>query len=160
MTDRAWGAEVVLEPDANYWEIRFRARYPAGRVLGELVAVLPPGLTLYLEGTSIAPIVAGYLAERPEPHTSRVRRGVIWPRPNAFHMPLTPENVAGLVELANHVAAPEIADHVHAYTGKTAYVIWHDAWFDSPLYLLDSVAEDAVRHLCDEIGGEFARYAD
>ena len=160
MVDDASGGEVALEPDAQFWEVRFRGRYEGDRVLAELAALLPAGLTLYLEGTSIAPDVQAFLARRPEPNPMAVRRGVIWPRPTTFHVPLTDENVAGLVGLMEHHAAVEIADHVHAYRGTVAYLIWHDAWFDSPLYVRNDVPEEGVRSLCDEFGGEFRPFAD
>jgi hypothetical protein len=121
-----------------------------------LASVLPPGLTLYVEGTSIAPIVAGYLADRPAAHPVSVRRGVIWPKPAAYQMPMTTENVAGLAALMKNLAEPEVADHLHAYRDDVAYLIWYDAWFDSPLYLHKDVPEDAVRQLCDAQGCEYS----
>jgi hypothetical protein len=154
MTKPPPNAEVDLEPGADHWEIRFRGRYSAGDLLRELARLLPPGLTLYLEGTSISPIAAAFLAARPAEHPMAVRRGVIWPRPTSFHLPLTADNVAGLTELMDHLAAPEVGDHVHAYEGTTAHLIWHDAWFDSPLYLRRTVPIEAVQHLCDAFNGE------
>ena len=71
---------------------------------------------------------------------------------------MTSENVAGLVDLMGPLAAPEVADHVHAYRGTVAYVLWHDAWFDSPLYLRTTVPAEAVRRLCDELGGTFSQF--
>jgi hypothetical protein len=153
------GDEVSLQPDANFWEVRFRGRYAGGPVLRELAGLLPPGLTLYLEGTSIAAVVQAFLARRADPHPASVERGVIWPRPKVFHMPLTVENLAGLVELMEHHAEPEIADHLHVYVGTVAYLIWYDAWFDSPLYIRNVVPEEGVRRVCDEFGGEFRRFA-
>ena len=114
---------------------------------------------MYLEGTSIAPIVAAYLQDRPAADRESVRTGIIWPRPKAFHMPMTTENVAGLVDLMTDLAEPEVCDHLHAYRDGVAYLIWYDAWFDSPLYLHKDVSEDAVRQLCGAFGCEFSSFA-
>ena len=140
--------EVLFAPDPDYWEVTCRGRYDGRRLLVALAAILPPGLTLYLEGTSIAPVVGAYLASRPAADPLPVRRGVIWPRPRAYHMPMTTENVAGLAHLMEDLAEVEVADHVHAYRDDVAYLIWYDAWSDSPLYLRKDVTEDAVRQLC------------
>jgi hypothetical protein len=144
--------DVFFEPGPDYWEVTCRGRYSGRRLLAELAALLPPGLTLYVEGTSIAPIVAAYLSERPATNPTPVRRGVIWPRPKSYQVPMTPKNVAGLVELMKDLAEPEVADHLHAYRDDTAYLIWYDAWFDSPLYLRRDVAEEDVRRLCSAFG--------
>ena len=73
-------------------------------------------------------------------------------------MPMTPENVAGLVQLMEHLASPEVADHVHACRGSTAYLIWYDAWFDSPFYLRKDVREEDMRRLCGMFGFEYASF--
>ena len=148
--------DVFFEPGPEYWEVTCRGRYSGRRLLAELAAVLPPGLTLYVEGTSIAPIVAAYFADRPAAHPLPVRSGVIWPRPKAYHMPMTTNNVAGLVELMEDLAEPEVGDHLHAYRDETAYLIWYDAWFDSPLYLRKDVPEGTVGRLCGALGCEYA----
>jgi hypothetical protein len=148
--------DVFFEPGPEYWEVTCRGRYSGRRLLAELAALLPPGLTLYVEGTSIAPIVAAYLGDRPATHPTPVRRGVIWPRPKSYHMPMTPDNVDGLVELMKDLAEPEVADHLHAYRNDTAYLIWYDAWFGSPLYLRRDVGEEQVRRLCSDFGWAYS----
>jgi hypothetical protein len=53
-----------------------------------------------------------------------VPRGTIWPRLKVYHMPMTRENLAGLAGLMHYLAEPEVGDHLHAYRGETAYLIW------------------------------------
>jgi hypothetical protein len=159
MSQRPTGDEVDLVPGRDFLEVRFRGRYPAGPVLRALAALLPPGLILYLEGTSISPVAAAFLASRAAPDPTPVPRGTIWPRPATFHMFLTTENVESLVELMDHLAAPEVGDHVHAYRGTTAHLIWHDAWFDSPLYLRATVPAEGLDRLCAEFGCTFSPVA-
>jgi hypothetical protein len=128
-------------------------------LLVDLASVLPAGLTLYVEGTSIAPIVSAYLADRAAANPLSVRPGIIWPRPKAYHIPMTTENVVGLADLMKNLAGPEVGDHFHAYRDDVAYLIWYDAWFDSPLYLHRDVPEDAVRRICDAHGCECSPFA-
>jgi hypothetical protein len=150
--------KVSLEPSPDYWQVTCRGRYDAPELLVALAEALPPGLTLYLEGTSISPIVAAYLDARAAPHPSAVATSIIWPRPKAYHMPITPEHVAGLADLMGNLAAVEVGDHLHAYRGTTAYLIWFDAWFDSPLYLRKDVPEDAVRRLSSAFGCDYSSF--
>ncbi len=158
-TERRFGTEeVLLRPGPEYWEVACRARYRAPDLLMALAEILPSGLTLYAEGTSISPMVDAYFSERPADNPLPIRRGVIWPRPKKYHMPMTPENVAGLVQLMEHLSSVEVADHIDAYRGSTAYLIWDDAWFDSPLYLRKDVAEDDVRRLCERFGFQYASF--
>jgi hypothetical protein len=147
--------EVSFQPGPDDWEVTCRGRYSGRRLLVALADALPPGLTLYVEGTSIAPIVATYFEDRPAQQPLRLRRGIIWPRPKAYHMPMTPENVAGLAGLMENLAEPQVCDHLHAYMRMKAYLIWYDAWFDSPLYLRKDVPEEAVRRLCEYVGCEY-----
>jgi hypothetical protein len=143
---------VFFAPGRDYWEVACRGRYSGPRLLLELAELLPSGLTIYIEGTSIAPIVAAYFTERPVARPTVVRRGIIWPRPKSYHMPMTTGNVVGLAELMNHLAGPEVCDHLHAYRGDTAYLIWYDAWSDSPLYLRKDVPEAAVQRFTETLG--------
>jgi len=121
--------------------------------------MLPSGLTLYVVGTSISPIAASYFEERPAPQPLSVASSIIWPRPKAYHMPMTPENVTGLAELMRNLADPEVGDHLHAYRGATAYLIWYDAWFGAPFYLRKDVPEQLVQRLCGDLGCEYASYS-
>lgn len=151
---------VSLEPGPDYWQMTCRGRYSGRNLLTALAKVLPFGLTLYIEGTSISPIVAAYFEDRPAAQPSPLATSIIWPRPKAYHMPMTPENVSGLAELMDNLAAPEVADHVHAYRGRTAYLIWFDAWFDSPLYLRKDVPESALRRLCSTRDCGYSSYSN
>lgn len=156
MSQGTSGHYVSLEPGPEYWELTCGGGYDRRALLTGLTALLPPGLTLYVEGTSISPMAAAYFAKRPAEHPMPIHTSVIWPRPKAYHMPMTQENVAGLADLMQNLATPEVGDHVHAYLGDTAYFIWYDAWFDSPLYVRRTVPEEAIRRLCDSVGCEYS----
>lgn len=147
---RSKGVEFL--PDHDYWEVDCRARYR--EVLAKLAAILPDDLTLYVEGVAMAPLVRSYLEARPAADPTEIRSGTIWPRSQGHHMPMTADNVAGLVELMTRLAEPEVADHLHAYRGDVAWLIWYDA-FSAPFYLRNEVGEEAVRELCGELGCEW-----
>jgi hypothetical protein len=83
---------ISFAPDANYWEVTCRGRYSGRRILVTIAEILPPDLTLYVEGTSISPVVAAYFGSRPAPHPSPVATSIIWPRPKAYRMPMTPDS--------------------------------------------------------------------
>jgi hypothetical protein len=150
---------VSLEPGPDYWQMTCHGRYSRRDLLAALAEALPPDLTLYVEGTSISPVVAAYFEARPAERTSPVATSIIWPRPKAYHMPMTPEHVAGLVELMGDLAPVEVGDHLHAYRGTTACLIWYDAWFDSPLYLRKDVPEDALRRLSSAFGCAYSPFS-
>ena len=115
---------VFFEPSSDYWQLTCRDRY--ADLLLRLTDLLPSRLTLYLEGTSMAPLIASYLEARPTTDPLAVESGTIWPRSRSYHMPMTQENVAGLAELMDRVAEPQVGDHLHAYKVTTAHLIWYE----------------------------------
>lgn len=146
---------VRFMPNARFWEVRCRERYD--ELLVRLASILPPGLTLFVEGSAMAPLIQAYLEARPAASPTVIRSGTLWPRLRGYHMPMTEENMAGLAQLMGLVAEPEVGDHLHAYRGEVAYLIWYDA-FSAPLYVRDDVGEEAIRRLCEDIGGEYGRF--
>jgi hypothetical protein len=102
--------------------------------LRALIDVIPKGSILYLEGGSPDKEIRSYLEARKAPNPIKVALGTIWPRPICYHIPITPENLNGLAELAERHATPEIADHLHIYKGSKVLLQWHDAFYNDPLY--------------------------
>lgn len=66
--------------------------------------------------------------------------------------------MAELAEFASNVAAPEICDHLHAYAGSRALLIWYDAFHDAPLYLSQDIEEESVRALCRTLHCRYTAY--
>ena len=151
MIRRSGSEGVSFEADSDYWKLQPGDDYVG--LLQKITEVLPPGMTLFVENTR-SPLVASYLRDRPAEEPLAVASGSRWSRPDFYHMPMTVENIAGLAELMNRVAAPEVGDHLHVYRETTAFLIWYD-YPDSPLYLRKDVTEDAVQELCYELGGEY-----
>lgn len=155
MSEASHSPELYFTPSSDYWELRCRDRY--GELLVALTEVLPPGLTLYLEGATIAPDVAAYLEARPAEPVP-VHRGTIWPKPAVYQMPMTVENVAGLARLMDDHAEPEIAEHIHAHKDGAALLIWYDAFSSTPLYVRNDVPEDDVKTLCADFDCQYRPY--
>jgi hypothetical protein len=97
------------------------------RLLAALGELAGDDTVLYLEGNHIAPDVRAFLEARPATASTPVKRGTIWPRPKSFHLPLTRANLAGLRELAENHAEPEICDHLVVYRGDRLLLEAYDA---------------------------------
>lgn len=109
---------------------------------------------LYLEGGYPTDEISSFLETRRPAFTTKVRMGTIWPRPRTFHMCATPENLAGLTELAEAHAPMEIGEHIHAYTGNTMVLQWHDAPSD-PICVSSQVPEELVQQFAAALGTEY-----
>ncbi len=141
------GASLALDA---CWELSAPA--DAAAFVRQLPELLPEGAVLYLEGTSMASEVRDFLDDRRSPTELKIARGTILPRPEVYHLPMTDANVAGLAELFETHASPEVCDHFHAYVGDTVLLQWHDAFFDDPLLLSAAIPEEKMKHFCDVLG--------
>ena len=141
------GASLSLD---TYWELSAPA--DAAAFVRRLPELLPEGTVLYLEGVIIASEVSDFLDARRSPTGLKIARGTILPRPQVYHLPMTDSNVAGLAELFERHASPEVCDHFHAYAGDTVFLQWHDAFFDDPLLLSSLIPEEKAKRFCDTLG--------
>lgn len=91
--------------------------------------VLPEDTILYLENTSFAPAVRRFLdALPPEPTVlAQIASGTLYPEPETLHLPLRGSNLTKLRELAEHLAEPEICDHLAVYRNDALLLTAHDA---------------------------------
>src|SRR5262249_17753294 len=121
-----------------------------------LPQLLPAGSVLYLEGSSVSKDVRDFLRPRQVAHPQKLARGTIWPRPECFHIPATPENIEGLAALFVTHAWPEICNHFHVYGPAGVILEWYDSFFTDPLYVSKAVPEDTVKSFCDLIGSQYS----
>jgi len=103
---------------------------------------------LYLEGGSPDRAILEFMHARACEPQLKLALGTIWPRPQVFHIPATPENLTDLAALFGNHATPEICIHFHAYCEQTVVLQWHDAFFDDPLYLSPVIPESRVKTFC------------
>lgn len=145
---------ISLNRRSAWWELKGVQDVPTFlRCLGKLFG---ENAVLYLEGTSIADDVQAFLRTRAAATTRHAAMGTIWPRPSVFHMPLTAENLAGLADLAEHHAEPEICDHLHVYQGETVWLEAHDFPNDS-VSVSGEVSEDQLKAFCVALGCEYKK---
>jgi hypothetical protein len=112
---------------------------------------LPRDATLYLEGTSIAPEVKDFLASRPAPDVHGVAPGTLYPKPEAYHLPLKDLNLAELRSIAERHAEPEVADHLAVYRGNELLLTAYDAGNDD-VYVARSLPGETVEGLQRALG--------
>ncbi|MFH1748842.1 MAG: hypothetical protein ABIG44_17550 [Planctomycetota bacterium] len=136
--------------EAPFWEVTAPKDH-AGFVR-VLSGFLPDSSVLYLEGGSPSHQITDWLETRVIEPSLKIALGTIWPRPKAFHVPATAENVLGLAELFEHHATPEIAIHFHAYRAEEVLLQWHDAFFSDPLLLSPTIPEKQVAAFCARCG--------
>ena len=137
---------LSLEPPC--WEVSCPEDF--GAFLRALPDLAPAGSILYLEGHPAAD-VSSYVEQRAPRSITKLAVGTIWPRPKCLHMLITRENVAGLAELEERHALPEIAAHVHVYNKNQVLLQWYDAGSD-PLAISKHLPEQDVRDFCARLG--------
>jgi hypothetical protein len=145
---------ISLDRKAAYWVIKGFRDFPA--FLKSLGNLFPSGAVLYVEGTSIARDVQDFLRSKCPEKTTKVGMGTIWPRPQTFHMALTPENVSGLAKLAQQHALPEVCDHLHVYKENQVLLEAHDI-ADQCVSLSGNFSADRMKQLCAELGSQYKK---
>ena len=136
-----WVIELVRDPI-----LFFRA----------LPALLPADAILYMEGTSIAPYVAGFYERHAATNTVPVVRDCISPVPDIFHVSFSTAVIEGLCEMAEERAVPELFDHIKAYRDSTLIFTYHDA-FDGQLRVSGRLSESIIRDLCAAVGSTYTQ---
>jgi len=131
-----------------FWDVSCPRDF--GAFLRALPDLVPEGCVLYLEGRP-ASEVSSYVAQRAAPTVATLAVGTIWPRPECLHMLMTRENCAGLAELAERHALPEIADHVHVYRNGEVLLQWYDA-ATNPIVISKQIPEQNVQEFCARLG--------
>lgn len=105
---------------------------------------------LYLEGYPDDRL-REYLEQRPATNTTEVAKGTVWPRPQIFHMPTTPENIEGLALVVENLHPSDIADHLHVYRGNEVLLQCYDFFAGCPILLSRSLPEDKIRSFCEAL---------
>ena len=63
----------------------------------------------------------------------RVALGTIWPRPDRYHVSLTPQNMEAMAAFLEAKPAGYFCSHCHVYEAGRVLLQWHDA-FSDPVY--------------------------
>lgn len=135
-TDR-WVIEGLKDPVAFF------------RNLGVLI---PMDSILYFEGCEIVPEVAEFYNRNRASNAVCVTRDTIFPVPDMFHVSMTAEVVAGLVDLLSRHAVAECFNHVKAYREDKLLLAFHDAFDGSDLLVSDRIPEESIRAFSLNVG--------
>lgn len=152
---REHGAGIDLDSPTQWVIQSLREPAPFFRAMGKL---LPEGGTLYMEGISIAPYVAGFYERHAATETVPVVRDCISPEPEIFHVSFSPAVVEGLCELAAERRTSELFDHIKAYHDSALIFSYHDA-FDGRMCVTGRRAESVFREFCEMLGGSYSQEA-
>jgi len=136
---------ISLGQDA-FWELS-PARDLAS-FLKALPSLLPNGAIAYLEDGTPPKEIKTFLDAHCVPEVSHLAMGTIWPRPEVYHLPATPQNLAQLATLAEKCATPEVAIHLHIYQPGKVLLEWYDAFSGDPFYLSQTIPEEKVKRFC------------
>ncbi len=119
--------------------------------------IAPAGSVLYLEGGCPIAEMEAFLAQRVPEKTTKVELGTIWPRPEVYHMAITPGNLEGLAELAAPCDWFDLAVHMHVYKGADVLLEWYDVDCRDPMWLSQEIPAGRVRAFCERLGVDYGR---
>lgn len=139
---------IHLDFQTPQWKVSSPKDFPS--LLRALRNLLPQGTILYLEGGTPSKEIKSFLEERSIPEVSHIATGTIWPRPEVFYLPATPENLSDLADISEHYAEPEVAIHLHVYKDNKVLLQWYDAFAD-PIFISKEISEDQLKGFCDKL---------
>ena len=98
-------------------------------LLRAIDVAMPKDASLRVEGGPgvIAPDVETFLRSRPSADPRPIAHNTIWPAPLTFDVSLAGATMAGLRDLAERHAEPEVCDHLVVYRGDELLLWAHDA---------------------------------
>ena len=129
--------------------------------------LLPEGSRLFLEGTVIDPEVKKYLILHQPPVCPAVELETIHSGPpQAFHLPVREDVLAGLADFARtwyeiyeatpgakgQLPVPQLYDHLKAYIDENEIMVWYDAGDEVPWFVGAAIDEGRLREFCALVG--------
>lgn len=136
------------------WEISSPKYIP--KFIRNLAIIMPQGSILYLEGNPSRKIKAELNNFKIKP-TVKVARATLLPAPICFHIPMTPENLDSIRYLFKKNVHASICYHFHVYASRNVLLEWHDAFFDDPFLISETIQEDKIKLFCDEVGCKYKK---
>ena len=111
--------------------------------LRALLTLMPDGGFVYFEDFT-ENVFASWAEAHAITAPLKVASGTIWPKPDWFHVPLTPslmEEAAALID-RHRIVLPSI--HVHAHDGAKIILEWHDAFINEPMLVASDIPRERV----------------
>lgn len=125
------------------------------RFVRALPSLVPADSIVYFEDTA-EPHVKRYLESVSIPSQARVAIGTIWPRPDCYHVPLTPETMEALAAFLDETPAGYFCSHCHVYRGDVVLLQWHDAFTNVPMYISRTIDREAVAAFAARLGSSLS----
>jgi len=145
---------IFLDPCAPHWVLSKVRQRQFGAFLHALSDLVPAESVLCLEGGSPDEEIRTFFENRRFEHPVQIEKGISWPKPECYHMPITRENIEGLALLTERHAFPEIAIHIHVYHGEKSLLEWHDI-FSRSFYASKDIPEERIREFCKVLGNKY-----
>ena len=134
--------------DKEPW--RVNSTRDVARFLRALELLVPDGSIAYFEDTG-EKHVAEYLRKAAIAPAVRVATGTIWPKPDCYHVALTPGAAEELADFLDHNPCSFFCAHLHVYRDRNILLQWYDA-FDDPMYVSRTVDEGVVSAFASALG--------
>jgi hypothetical protein len=122
-----------------------------------LDCLIPHGSVLYFEGCEILPEVAHFYEANKASNPVCVTRDTIFPIPETFHVSMTTEVRAGIIDLLNKHSLEACFNHVKAYGDEKLLFAFHDAFDGSDLLVSDRVPEQSIQTFCSALRVSYRR---
>jgi len=97
--------------------------------------------------------VARFLTQFAIPSSMTRNRGTLWPRSELHHVPIRPDLMSTLAELAEVRVEYDVGGHMIAYRGDESLLEWYDAIFD-PIFISRAIDERSLSAFARSVGGQ------
>jgi len=119
-----------------------------------LPKLIPEGGVFYLEGPQgkTPDEIRKLLELNSVDDEAKLSRGILWPPPDIFHVPIREHILAPLADLLANYETPVGKLHLQAYKEGKVLLWGFDAFFDDPFIVSKRVPEENLRAFCDALG--------
>jgi hypothetical protein len=139
-----------------HWELK--GRIDSALFFRHLATAFPSATTLFVEGTSVAPEVDGFLRSVAEPGDYLPKRQTLWPRPRQYRIRCDSTTLAALADLAEEHAEPELLGHLFVYASSKVLLEFPDAFAGGcPALISADNDEQTIRNFAVVLGLDMIR---
>jgi hypothetical protein len=140
--DKSKANWIMIDFNDSHWELSSPKDFSS--FLHGLPILFDSNTTLYLEDGTPPDELKFFFDENCLSEKTIIPHGTIWPRPKAFHLPITIENIKELSDLSENYAEPQVAVHAHVYKDNKLLLQWYDAFAD-PILISPDIKEHQIR---------------
>jgi hypothetical protein len=145
-------------PTSKMNDIQFNEKNPwvltptsdVSRFLRALPLLFPEPSVAYFEDTGEKQ-VAGCLQQVSISVPAHLARGTIWPKPDCYHVSLTPESMETIAAFLDHHPAGYFCTHLHVHRESQILLAWYDAFSRYPMWISRTIDEERVKAFASAI---------